>query len=264
MSNLSDGTKRVSPLLINKEIAYKGDIGQKREAFCIAYLEKKKEIINDFYSDQIKIVSSNGETISCQNGCSYCCTTYMQASVQECEAIVYYLYHHETVLSTFLKNYRVWRAKLKQNRDIFNECGRLWQNNTNPLADEKARRALQESSQRYQMQNIFCPFLFNNSCLIYEARPYSCAALIATTPAKWCHPSGVNRAKTYIRRNPLMFDTSFYYNQLSEIIMAFMPLFVYGILKDGYKLLSSISGLEDLEKTAMEDPQVRDSVERLQ
>jgi Fe-S-cluster containining protein len=264
MSNLIDRPKKVSPLLINKEIAYKGAIGQKRETFCIAYLEKKREIIEDFNLNQIKAVSSNGETISCQKGCSQCCVSYMMADVQECEAIVYYLYQHETVLSAFLKNYRNWRAKLKQNRDIFNECGRLWRNNINPGADEKAQRALRESGQRYQRQNIYCPFLSNNSCLIYEARPFTCAALVATTPPQWCSPSSVNNPKTYVRKDPIVFDTSFYYNQISEIIMAFMPLFVYGILKDGYKLLSSISGLENLEKTAMEDPQVRDILERLQ
>lgn len=254
--------KNIYTLKLNREIAYKGDIGQKREAFCIGYIEKKREILEQFRADQVKTTSNNGETISCQKGCSHCCLDYMQASVQECEAIVYYLYHHENTLSTFLKSYTKWRKKLRQNGDIFMECGQLWQNNTNPGASEETQRALQESEKRYQMQNVYCPFLFNDSCLIYEVRPFTCAALIATTPGQWCSLSSVNRAKTYVTRNPVVFDTSFYYNKISVTLLAFMPLFVYSILKYGYKLLSSIPGLEDLEKTLMEDAQVRDIVEK--
>jgi hypothetical protein len=41
-----------------------------------------------------------------------------------------------------------------------------------------------------------------------------------------------------------------------------MPLFVYNILKYGYKMLSSIPGLEDLEKTVLKDTEVREIIEK--
>jgi len=236
-------------LKFNKENAYTGAIGRKREAFCIDYIEQKRKIFEQFRTDQINTTSRNGETISCKRGCSQCCLAYMQASVQECEAIVYYLYHHEIALTTFLKNYAKWRKKLRQNGDIFNECGQSWQNNTNPGAGEETQLALKESEKRYQEQNIYCPFLFNDSCLIYEVRPFTCAGLIAVTPNQWCSLSSVKRARTYVTRTPVIFDSSFYYSKIEGTILAFMPLFVYNILKYGYKLLSSIPGLEDLEKT---------------
>ena len=94
-------------------------------------------------------------------------------------------------------------------------------------------------------------------------RPFTCAALVATTPAQWCSPSSGKSPKTYVRLDPIVFDTSFYYNKITETIFAFMPLFVYSILKDGYKLLSSIPGLEDLENAAMEDTQVKYIIKRL-
>ncbi len=237
--------------LLNKEITYKGAIGKKRRSFCIKYIEKKREILEQIRADQLKTVSKNRETISCQKGCLHCCLAYMQASVQECEAIVYYLYQNEIALSTFLDNYMDWREKLRQNGDTFKECGQLWQNKTNPGASEEAQLALQESESRYREQNIYCPFLLDDLCLIYEVRPFTCAGLVATTPPQWCSPSSPNKAKTYVTWTPTTIDNSFYYKGISGTVLAFMPLVVYGILKDGYKLLSNIPGLEGLEEAAM-------------
>ena len=243
-------SKNIDTFLIDKEIAYKGAIGRKRKAFCIKYIEKKIEILEQIQADQLKTVSKNGETISCQKGCSYCCLAYMQASVQECEAIVYYLYHNEIALSAFLDNYTHWREKLRQNGDIFKECGQLWQNKTNPGASEEAQLALQESEVRYRKQNIYCPFLLDDLCLIYEVRPFTCAGLVATTPPQWCSPLSPNKAKTHVTRASTVIDNSFYYKGINGTVLAFMPLVVFGILKDGYELLSKIPGLEGLEEAA--------------
>ena len=96
-------------------------------------------------------------------------------------------------------------------------------------------------------------------CLIYEVRPFTCAALVATTPPHWCNPSISNKAKTYVASTAKIFDNSFYYKGISGTVLAFMPLTVYGILKDGYKLLSYIPGLEGLEKAAMKSLRSRRS-----
>jgi len=55
---------------------------------------------------------------------------------------------------------------------------------------------------------------------------------------------------------------SSYYNKFQEVVVAFMPLAVYGILMHGYKMLSTIAGLEDLDKTAMEETEVRAIIEK--
>jgi hypothetical protein len=51
-----------------------------------------------------------------------------------------------------------------------------------------------------------------------------------------------------VTRIPEIYDSSFYYSKIDQVILGFMPLVVYGILKDGYQLLSKIPGLEDLDK----------------
>jgi hypothetical protein len=234
--------------LLSREVAYGGAIGQKRAAFCIEYIDNKRKILEKFRADQIRTVTDNGETVSCGRGCSHCCLAYMQANIQECEAIVYYLYQQESVLASFLINYREWREKLRQNGDIFQECGQLWENKSKPGAGGADHLALQEAEKRYQQQNLHCPFLCDDGCLIYDVRPFTCAALVSSSPSGWCNPSSANRAKTYVTRIPEIYDSSFYYSKIDQVILGFMPLVVYGILKDGYYLLSKIPGLEDLDK----------------
>ena len=58
-----------------------------------------------------KKLKTNGKTITCQKGCYFCCDEFVEADIQECEAIVYYLYHNESALFTFLKNYPEWGEK---------------------------------------------------------------------------------------------------------------------------------------------------------
>ena len=87
--------------------------------------------------------------------------------------------------------------------------------------------------------------------------PFTCAGLVATTPPYWYSPSSTNKPKTYVTGTPTVIDNSFYYKEISGTVLAFMPLVVYGILKDGYKLLSNIPGLEGLEEAAMKNLRLR-------
>ena len=262
MKSRSQPAKRLDTFKLNREIAYKDNTGKKREDFCIDYIWIKKRILKELKAEQLQTVSNNGEKITCQKGCSYCCLLYVQASLQECEAIVYYLYHNEAALSIFLGNYTGWRKKLRQNGDIFKKCAQLWLDKAAPGASEETSRALEEEAKRYQEQNLPCPFLHNNLCLIYEVRPYTCAGMVATTSPECCNPASPNKPKVYQTRTPAIIDNSFYYRQVCGTVLAFMPLVVYGILKDGYKLISNIPGLEGLEIVAMHEPEVEAIVKR--
>jgi Fe-S-cluster containining protein len=235
---------------LNKDRAFQGRLGQKREAFCLAYIKKKKEIILSYRTDQLGAITCAGEKISCREGCTYCCMAYMQASVQECEAIVHYLYRHEDSLTCFLANYPAWRKKLKDNRDIFQECGQLWRESRQPGAGESAQQALLDALRRYRQQEILCPFLAKGACTIYEVRPFTCVALVAVTPPENCQPGKAGQAKTYLTPTPEVFDTAFYYKNMKEPFLAFMPLAVYNLLVHGYILLENIPGLEGIEKAA--------------
>jgi Fe-S-cluster containining protein len=263
MGDYPKRAKKIDSLKLNKEIAYKGSIGRKRNDFCINYIKKKGEIISKLQADQIQTAAKNGEKITCQKGCSYCCLLFMQASIQECEAIVYYLYHNKTALNTFLGNYKDWREGLRKNGDIFKRCAQLWIDKNTPGAGVEAQQAFIEEAGRYQRQNIACPFLHNNLCVIYEVRPFTCAGTVAVTPPDWCNPSNENNPKLYQTRTPAVIDKSFYYKEIKGVVLAFMPLVVYGILEDGYRMLSIMTGLEDLEEVALKEPEVRQIIERL-
>ncbi|MFC2026866.1 hypothetical protein ACFLUX_02705 [Chloroflexota bacterium] len=249
--------KGIDPIRLNREIAYKGDIGQRRRKFCVKYIEKKKGIIKELQADQIRAAAKDGETITCPKGCAYCCLLYMQASVQECEAIVYHLYQNEFALATFLENYKDWRKRLRKNGDIFKKCAQTWLGKNTTGAGTEEFRAFAEETKRYQGQNIPCPFLHNNLCLIYEVRPFTCVGTVASTTPEWCNPSNSNKPKIYWSRTSAVIDKSFYYKEIDGVVLAFMPIMVYGILEDGYKMLSIVTGLKDLEKKALAEPQVK-------
>ncbi len=241
---------------LNQAIAYAGAVGAQRAAFCRAYLEKKAAVFADIRASQAEAVARAGQTISCHRGCTTCCLAYMQANVAECEAIVYYLYQHEEVLAAFLRNYPAWREALRRHGDIFQACTAHWEEKS-AAESERARQALQAAEKRYQEQGVYCPFLVDSACAIYEVRPFTCAALVATTPSAWCHPASPERAQVYVTSTPAMFERSFYYGQVEGAILAFMPLVVYGILRDGYRLLAQIPGLDGLAEVALGDPAVR-------
>ena len=71
-----------------KSIAYIGKIGRKREAFCISYIRKKTDLLQEIRKTFASAESQTGKKITCEKRCSICCSMYTQASLQECETIV--------------------------------------------------------------------------------------------------------------------------------------------------------------------------------
>jgi Fe-S-cluster containining protein len=181
----------------------------------------------------------------------------MHANIQECEAIVYYLYNNNNVLEAYLKNYTEWRKKLNENGDIFKNCARLWYEKRAPGAGQKEEDAYNAESVRYRDQGLACPFLIDGACSIYEVRPYLCAGTVSSTPSKWCAKSGSNPPTIYRTQTPEIYNKSFYFKELDDYIFAFFPVTVYYILEGGYETLGIITGLKDLAATAMNEPEVK-------
>lgn len=239
---------------LNKAIAYQGSIGKKRREFCIDYIKHKQIVYNTMEKEIIERVAASGETITCQKGCSFCCSVYIEASIRECEAIVYYLYQNENILSQFFQNYLWWRQQLREYGDIFRRCEQSLQEMRNTGRSEKTRQAVSDALFFYKMQNIACPFLDNQACLIHEVRPYTCAAHFVTTPAELCNPLNPAQPKVYIATIPDdLYDTAFYYQELSRPVITFMPLAVHEILDGGFLYLSRITGLESLNDAVMSE-----------
>jgi len=228
-------------LIINRTTAYLGPTGIKREKFCIDYMQKKLEVFNELRQKQSEIVLNKSETIICRESCSHCCMLMVSASIQEVELIVYYLYKNEKVFNAFIKTYPLWISKIHNAGSLLKDLPEFKNQSKNdesteqePVYDMFSNRII------FAKQKIYCPFLYNGKCSIYEVRPFFCAGYIATSPCEWCNPMhpDYNKKKTYQTFNiDLADDHSFYTGNLGKRVWSFMPLMVYETLRYGTEAL---------------------------
>ena len=242
-----------------RSIAYKGKIGRQREAFCSRYVDTKTGLLELVRKKLASAELETGKRVTCKKGCTICCSMYIEASIQECEAIVYYLYHHDAALSSFLRSYPAWRAALKEQGDIFKGRSRYWEPQTTVEKAASLWREFTEEEDKYFAQDIPCPFLSEGLCSIYEVRPYVCASYAAVTPPEYCR-SGSQDQPRVVKAIPhgVRADRSFYPEQLSERVLSTMQIMVYEILKSGLTCFSQagIKGLEDLDARWLADPEL--------
>jgi len=250
---------------INRMIAYKGRVGRQREKFCLQYIKHKQAENKEIMSKLIENAESKGETVTCHIGCSFCCVEQAQASLQECEAIVYYLYKHERALRAFLRRYPQWLSEV----DKHNAIEKLMQRYNEMVQSEFSEESMQAYMQEgvdYARLNIPCPFLNDSKCLIYEVRPLVCANLVATTPAEWCNPTNPNwiqRKFGLLSLGSSAIKVPFYYEIPPNIEIASMPFAVAGILKGGFGFLSKLAGSDSLYAEAMNAPEIKATIEKL-
>ena len=244
-------------LTLSKTIAYKGKLGKKRENFCAQYILHKKEVMRQFHEIQTKAVKEACQSITCRKACQYsaCCMEYVDATIGECEAIVYYLYHNENVMRLFLKKYEKWMGKISEIRDSMTTLEKL---SFNFAGQHDKQRTGIEIKKYYENKN-FCPFLEDNFCLIYEVRPYSCVGYYVVTPLSQCDPDYSGEVPPVKNFFPMaeISDVSFYYQSLKKPVLVCMQRAVYEILEKSYLYLSKIPGLEGIEKEALTDKKVR-------
>lgn len=230
-------------LILNRETAYMGNIGKQREKFCISYIRHKQVVLDRIQREILKKIEGKGEMVSCQKGCSFCCLLYIEANLQECEAIVYYLYQNDNTLSLFLRHYPEWRDKMRQSGDIFKKCEQVLNDKRNAGYNTSSQQALADALLFYKLQSIPCPFLYSGICTIYEVRPYTCANHFVTTPAEWCSPLNPRQPTIYQTTiDDDLFDLDFYPKSLDKPLITFMPLAVYRILNSGFACLSQMTG----------------------
>ncbi|MDD4924646.1 MAG: YkgJ family cysteine cluster protein [Dehalococcoidales bacterium] len=235
---------------LNQEIAYLGLVGNLRKEYCIRFIRKKQQFFKELTGQQEETLTANSETLSCYKGCSRCCSLFIGASVQEAEAIVYYLYQNEDKLQRFLETYPVWREKVRASGDLFRK----------PTAGDKSIGDLAA----YARLKIPCPFLQDDACSIYEVRPFVCAGLIVTTPPEWCDPKHPkhSKRKRYIISDSALADRTFYWKNLEKPVWSFMPIMVYDILEQGMRGIPGISRMGDLLSRYIYDPDVQDVIRR--
>jgi len=238
------------PVVRNRSIAYTGDIGRRRQQFCLDYTIYKQDVMEHGQQFIREKVAAEGDAISCDKGCSKCCILYVFANLQEAECITHYLYQHEDVLQHFLSAYGSWRKDLGM---FYNKLPRLDQmiarNLSGKLSTEEQSR-FQADINSYTSCRTPCPFLINDACSIYEVRPFVCASLVSVSPTEYCQwdTPGANQAKYYRFGFNMEADFPYFVKPRSSIVFGCMPELVHRIIEGGYSFLSTIEGLESLHR----------------
>ncbi|MCX5723692.1 MAG: YkgJ family cysteine cluster protein [Nitrospirae bacterium] len=122
-----------------------------------------------------------GQTISCRMGCAACCRMLVPLSPPEAFSLRDYVGQLPTDRRTLLL------TRLSETRDRLKEANLWGQLNgvaeaSKPIPDE----ALDPINRAYYALRIPCPYLENEMCSIYEARPAACRELLVTSPAELC------------------------------------------------------------------------------
>lgn len=122
-----------------------------------------------------------GQSISCRMGCAACCRMMVPVSPPEAFALREYIRQLPADRQTRVND------RLAETIETLKQQG-LWDRllevseASPPLSDA----ALEPINRAYYHLRLPCPFLENEICSIYEARPAACRELLVTTPATLC------------------------------------------------------------------------------
>jgi Fe-S-cluster containining protein len=131
-----------------------------------------------------------GQSISCRMGCAACCRMLVPLSPPEAFALREYIEHLPKDRQTVLCQ------KIADSKTALASHGLLDRlqavaDATTPIPDEE----LEPLNQAYYALRHPCPFLENEICSIYEARPAACRELLVTSPAELCDNLAENPVK---------------------------------------------------------------------
>jgi Fe-S-cluster containining protein len=232
----------------NRTAAYAGAVGRQREIFCLNYAAFKKEAIRKLEAKTQREMIAEGKTIYCSKGCGYCCSLYIEASLQECECIVHYLYQNEEALQRFLQAFEVWRERVTKIERFYNRIIELHTKYTSGLATEEEKKIFEAAGAVFMREHLSCPLLFEATCSVYEVRPYVCASMVSITPAGWCNPSHSCHNQVTFCQIPLSLenDMPYFLRPAGKLPMFNLPLMVYRILEQGHDALTSVLGFDQL------------------
>jgi len=122
-----------------------------------------------------------GRTVSCRMGCAACCRMLVPLSPPEAFSLVEYIEQLP------VERREAIERKVTDTKADLAEHGLLDRlqavaDAERPIADEE----LEPINRAYYALRHRCPFLENEMCSIYEARPAACRELLVTSPAALC------------------------------------------------------------------------------
>ncbi len=254
-----DSRQTVSIIELNKLIAYKGAIGREREKWCKRFISWKSETFQNISVEQKKHETTTGNHVTCSKGCSFCCSQYVSAGVQECDAIVYWLYQHGDVLETFLLRYNDWWNRICEHEDVFQQAAVSSTELDNDPLNIQKQNLFMEKGAAFDLLDIPCPFLDQEACSIYPVRPVVCASIAATSPPDWCNQLTDDVPNALMAKGVTLPP----YITGEAVAMTYLPvaLCVAEIIKGGFAYLAKIPGLKEVSNAALGDPAVRSLID---
>ncbi len=126
-------------------------------------------------------VRETGRTISCRMGCAACCRMLVPLSPPEAFALKTYVTQlPQERRERLIRQVAEVKRTLEDNR-LLDRLEAVAES-ARPIPDDE----LEPINRAYHALRIPCPFLENEMCSIYEARPAACRELLVTSPADLC------------------------------------------------------------------------------
>ena len=244
---------------LNHGLAYQGELGRRRETFCREYTALKQVRLRAIERKLTEAATEAGQTVSCGAGCAHCCNLFVVASLQECETIVYQLYHDEAALQNFVSNFPRWQQRIIKMDRTFRRINEFLEGITAGTATAEERQLFGTECDVYAHERVPCPLQKDGLCTVYTQRPYVCAEVVAVTPREWCAPDHPDHASAAYRKATLQMETDMPYFALppEAAISTSMPFMVNRLLHEGWGALDSIPGMEGISAAHENDPTVR-------
>lgn len=123
----------------------------------------------------------NGKELSCQKGCAACCRMMVPLSPPEAFALRDYLHALPPDRRRRIADRFAETKTTLLSRGLWQRLAELGEQAQSPNDD-----ALEPLNRAYYALRMPCPFLEDECCSIYEARPAACRELLVTSPAEWC------------------------------------------------------------------------------
>jgi hypothetical protein len=250
-------TRAISEYEISARIAYKGKIGRDRERWCQEFIKWKEACVEKINTAQRRAASKSEQCISCSKGCNHCCSQHISASLQECEAIVYWLNQNPNHRNSFLKKYPTWREAVRKHQEVYDRMGvtsrRVIENPNDKGALEESYKAGEE----YFRLNIACPFLSDGSCSIYPVRPLVCAGHVVVSPTDDCRACSKKAPELLKWSEEIETQPSYFRGAPNQLINSCAPLLVHEILRGGFSYLEKMPTLMGIKSEADTDPEIR-------
>lgn len=219
-----------------------GYYGTWRRELCRKYRELLIQTRNNSYNTLVKTLASKGERVACRKGCTYCCFHYVAIPLAHGIVIVDYLYNRKKLLKQFIHNYEKWHHKGYDISNVIDHTRSHAFSASMPINDIIA--VTRPPSMRYLQMGIPCPFLVDDTCLIYAVRPLPCSGQYSVTPPEWCNPVAGEKAVIY-QLVPDDEDLLKILQLADPQLMVYeitLPIMIYKLLTEGASLIMADAG----------------------